>query len=102
MYERRERCLKKFGITTSFIAEAGKPSIIYIDLHLVHEVTSPQAFEGLAPGRSQSAPSRSDVRDDGPQRADERPLQHYRSDLQAANRHADEKLPGFRHQAVRS
>lgn len=27
--------------------EVGKPSIIYIDLHLVHEVTSPQAFEGL-------------------------------------------------------
>src|SRR5450432_1645759 len=27
--------------------EAGKPSLIYIDLHLVHEVTSPQAFEGL-------------------------------------------------------
>lgn len=27
--------------------EAGKPSILYIDLHLVHEVTSPQAFEGL-------------------------------------------------------
>lgn len=28
-------------------SEAGKPSVIYIDLHLVHEVTSPQAFEGL-------------------------------------------------------
>ncbi|WP_274364658.1 3-isopropylmalate dehydratase large subunit [Paenibacillus thermotolerans] len=27
--------------------EEGKPSIIYIDLHLVHEVTSPQAFDGL-------------------------------------------------------
>jgi 3-isopropylmalate/(R)-2-methylmalate dehydratase large subunit len=27
--------------------EEGKPGIIYIDLHLVHEVTSPQAFEGL-------------------------------------------------------
>jgi len=27
--------------------EPGKPSLIYIDLHLVHEVTSPQAFEGL-------------------------------------------------------
>lgn len=27
--------------------ETGKPSILYIDLHLVHEVTSPQAFEGL-------------------------------------------------------
>ncbi len=29
------------------VAEEGKPSILYIDLHLVHEVTSPQAFEGL-------------------------------------------------------
>ena len=27
--------------------EDNKPAIIYIDLHLVHEVTSPQAFEGL-------------------------------------------------------
>ena len=27
--------------------ELGKPSLIYIDRHLVHEVTSPQAFEGL-------------------------------------------------------
>ena len=28
--------------------EAGGPAILYVDLHLVHEVTSPQAFEGLA------------------------------------------------------
>lgn len=27
--------------------EEGKPGIIYIDLHLLHEVTSAQAFEGL-------------------------------------------------------
>ena len=27
--------------------ESGEPSLIYIDLHLVHEVTSPQAFDGL-------------------------------------------------------
>ena len=27
--------------------EAGQPSVIYIDLHLVHEVTSAQAFDGL-------------------------------------------------------
>ncbi len=27
--------------------EGGDPDLIYIDLHLVHEVTSPQAFEGL-------------------------------------------------------
>jgi len=25
----------------------GKPDLMYVDLHLVHEVTSPQAFEGL-------------------------------------------------------
>lgn len=27
--------------------EQGKPDLLYIDLHLLHEVTSPQAFEGL-------------------------------------------------------
>ena len=27
--------------------EDGKPDLLYIDLHLVHEVTSPQAFSGL-------------------------------------------------------
>ncbi|MER1957337.1 MAG: 3-isopropylmalate dehydratase large subunit [Solibacillus sp.] len=27
--------------------EDGKPDLLYIDLHLIHEVTSPQAFEGL-------------------------------------------------------
>lgn len=32
--------------------EPGEPDLIYIDLHLVHEVTSPQAFDGLrAEGR---------------------------------------------------
>jgi 3-isopropylmalate/(R)-2-methylmalate dehydratase large subunit len=29
------------------VAEPGSPAILYIDLHLVHEVTSPQAFQGL-------------------------------------------------------
>ncbi|GIW18517.1 MAG: 3-isopropylmalate dehydratase large subunit [Tepidiforma sp.] len=28
-------------------SEPGKPDLLFIDLHLVHEVTSPQAFEGL-------------------------------------------------------
>jgi 3-isopropylmalate/(R)-2-methylmalate dehydratase large subunit len=27
--------------------QPGSPTLLYIDLHLVHEVTSPQAFEGL-------------------------------------------------------
>jgi 3-isopropylmalate/(R)-2-methylmalate dehydratase large subunit len=28
-------------------ADAGGPSLLYIDMHLLHEVTSPQAFDGL-------------------------------------------------------
>ena len=28
-------------------AAQGEPDLIYIDLHLIHEVTSPQAFDGL-------------------------------------------------------
>ena len=40
-------------------AEAGKPTILYIDLHLVHEVTSAQAFEGLRlAGRQVRRPER--------------------------------------------
>src|SRR4051812_34142992 len=31
-------------------SEAGEPDLLYVDLHLVHEVTSPQAFEGLRLG----------------------------------------------------
>jgi len=29
------------------VEQPGSPAILYIDLHLVHEVTSPQAFQGL-------------------------------------------------------
>ncbi|HYX31405.1 MAG TPA: 3-isopropylmalate dehydratase large subunit [Pyrinomonadaceae bacterium] len=36
---------------------SGEPSLLYIDLHLVHEVTSPQAFDGLrAAGRGVRRP----------------------------------------------
>src|SRR4051812_24254798 len=28
----------------------GDPDLLYVDLHLVHEVTSPQAFDGLRLG----------------------------------------------------
>jgi 3-isopropylmalate/(R)-2-methylmalate dehydratase large subunit len=38
-------------------AAEGEPALLYIDLHLIHEVTSPQAFEGLrAAGRSVRRP----------------------------------------------
>lgn len=37
----------------------GEPALIYIDLHLVHEVTSPQAFDGLRiAGRKLRRPDR--------------------------------------------
>ena len=29
------------------VEEPGSPAVLYVDLHLVHEVTSPQAFQGL-------------------------------------------------------
>ena len=36
----------------------GEPDLLYVDLHLVHEVTSPQAFEGLRlAGRPSGAPT---------------------------------------------
>ena len=36
---------------------AGEPDLLYIDLHLIHEVTSPQAFDGLrAAGRGVRRP----------------------------------------------
>jgi 3-isopropylmalate/(R)-2-methylmalate dehydratase large subunit len=38
-------------------AAEGEPALVYIDLHLVHEVTSPQAFDGLrAAGRGMRCP----------------------------------------------
>ncbi len=38
---------------------AGEPSLLYIDLQLVHEVTSPQAFDGLRlAGRKVRRPDR--------------------------------------------
>ncbi|TAN23484.1 MAG: 3-isopropylmalate dehydratase large subunit [Acidobacteria bacterium] len=40
-------------------AEAGRPDLLYIDLHLIHEVTSPQAFAGLrAAGRRLRRPGK--------------------------------------------
>src|SRR4029079_15802515 len=36
------------------------PALLYVDLHLIHEVTSPQAFEGLRlAGRGVRRPDRS-------------------------------------------
>ena len=47
----------------------GEPDLLYVDLHLVHEVTSPQAFEGLRLHGRARPPPRPHRRHDGPQRA---------------------------------
>ncbi len=38
---------QKIWDSHNVLSESGKQTILYIDLHLVHEVTSAQAFEGL-------------------------------------------------------
>lgn len=50
----------------------GEPDLLFIDLHLLHEVTSPQAFDGLRQnGRAGAAP-RPHHRHRGPQHPDPR------------------------------
>ena len=49
-------------------APQGEPDLLYIDLHLVHEVTSPQAFDGLRLAGRAGAPPRPHARHRGPQR----------------------------------
>ena len=48
------------------------PGLVYIDLHLVHEVTSPQAFDGLRLNEPHRPPPRPHARDRRPQRAHRR------------------------------
>ena len=51
--------------TRSSPETADTPAVLYIDLHLVHEVTSPQAFARAARARPAGAPPRSHARDHG-------------------------------------
>ncbi len=43
----RQAALRESGTAPGEYDVAGRQDLLYIDLHLVHEVTSPQAFEGL-------------------------------------------------------
>ena len=63
----------------------GEPDLLYIDLHLVHEVTSPQAFDGLRLAGRPRAPARPHARHRGPQRPD-RPRSVSRSPTRSAAR----------------
>ena len=43
----QKHSLRKSGTSMLSQRHADSPAVLYIDLHLVHEVTSPQAFTGL-------------------------------------------------------
>jgi homoaconitase/3-isopropylmalate dehydratase large subunit len=68
----------------------GEPTLLYIDLHLLHEVTSPQAFEGLRlAGRKVRRPDRSIATvDHNVPTTLEGPAQHRRPDRGQADCHA--------------
>ena len=48
----------------------GEPAVLFVDLHLIHEVTSAQAFDGLRLAGQARAAARPVARDDGSQRPD--------------------------------
>ncbi len=76
----------------------GEPDLLYIDLHLVHEVTSPQAFDGLRLAGRTRPPPRPHRRHRGPQRPHRghRPA-HRRPDLAQAGRRAAGQRRRVRH-----
>ncbi len=83
-------------------AERGKQTILYIDLHLVHEVTSPQAFEGLRlAGRKVRRPERTVATVDHNVPTTSRAPADRRRNLPAADRHPAEELQRFRHPLLR-
>ena len=45
--EHPQTLFEKIWANHVVVEEPGNPAVLYIDLHLVHEVTSPQAFTGL-------------------------------------------------------
>ena len=47
MAEKPKTLFEKVWASHVVAAPANEPALLYVDLHLVHEVTSPQAFEGL-------------------------------------------------------
>ena len=71
MYNNRRTLFEK--VWTNHLVRpqtADLPAVLYIDLHLVHEVTSPQAFTRTARARAESPPPGSHDGDDGSQHAD--------------------------------
>ena len=79
----------------------GAPDLLYIDLMLMHEVTSPQAFEGLRLAGRKPRHVDQLIATEAPQHADRRhrPSESGR-DFGAAAEHAGKELQGFRRASV--
>jgi 3-isopropylmalate/(R)-2-methylmalate dehydratase large subunit len=57
---RKKTLFEKIWDNHVVVAPTGEPALLYVDLHLLHEVTSPQAFDGLRlAGRKVRRPDRS-------------------------------------------
>ena len=81
--------------------EPGGPALLYVDLHLVHEVTSPQAFEGLRlAGRRVRRPELTVATMDHNVPTTPRPDR--RPDGEGAARRAPRELRRVRHRAPRT
>ena len=78
----------------------GEPALLFVDLHLIHEVTSAQAFDGLRLAGRSRPPTRSVARDDGSQRSD-RGRARDGSARPGAARRAQPQLRGVRRSALR-
>ena len=88
-------------------ADADTPAVLYVDLHLIHEVTSPAGLHRAARARPQGAPARAHGGDHGPLDADHaaRPRRHDRRSStrgRRADRAAREELRRVRHRAARA
>ena len=81
--------------------EPGRPSLLYIDRHLIHEVTSPQAFDGLRLAkRKVRRPDLTFATMDHNVPTTDRSLPDRGRDLRPPDGHAVAQLQGIRHHAV--
>ncbi len=82
--------------------EPGSPAVLYIDLHLVHEVTSPQAFAGLRErGLTVRRPDKTVATVDHSIPTHDRSLPILDAQAATPDRAAGDELPRVRHPAVR-
>ena len=83
--------------------QAGAPTLLFIDLHLVHEVTSPQAFDGLRErGLKVRRPDLTIATADHSIPTTDRSLPIVDSDRRQAARAAGNQLPRVRHPLPRA